>query len=191
MTAEAWYTMKFLLVNHIILVFRKCTRIHQNLLNPQFALLGFSLLSINGMWLFWKSVQFCTKLGGCSIWRYFTSFQNMLNNCSLVNGVPVCSGAARVIFSFGHFPFFRLGIVAWLAKNTRDCDFACCLMLPIYIWVAIIKLYSSRILKNCKCWPPTRLIMQPKCHVKNSWSVFQLPNRYKQEIQAGFCYYEN
>ncbi len=42
-----------------------------------------------------------------------------------------------VVFSFGDLPLATWGIVAWMAKNTCDCDFACYLKLPIEIWVAI------------------------------------------------------
>ncbi len=172
LTAEAWFIMKFLLVNHIILVFHKCTWFLQNPFNPEFA-----LLSINSMWRSWKGVQYCTEL------YLFPKYTQQRQPCWQRSIV----WAVRMSFSFGRFSLIRWVIVVCIAKNTHDCGFSCCLKLLTEIWVVIRQEHSlAPYFKRVECWTLTHLrevkslplwsmyafrdksgkAMQPKCQVK-------------------------
>ncbi len=101
----------------------------------------------------------------------------------------------RVVFSFGLFSLVRWGIVIWMAKNTCDCDFACCLTRPNAIWVAIRQIHSlvSYLKKKLSSGHlpslreiatgqaimlfATKVFKQPKCHVKINGSGRQPPKR--------------
>ncbi len=134
----------------------------------------------------------------CSIAPNFTSFQNVINNGSLVDGVPLswaCYGAVRVVFLFGHLLLATWGIVAWMAKNTCDCDFSCCLTRPNAIWVAIRQIHSlvSYLKKKLSSGHlpslreiatgqaimlfATKVFKQSKCRVKINGSGLQPPKR--------------